>query len=86
MGYNALLMSKFRLFLHLLSLVVSGKASHFLETTMLISKVGALIQTRMRVGSITFPIMGPMRGQYVFLMTKSIFFFIFFFFEYYYFG
>ena len=38
--------------------------------TILISKVGTLIQILMGVGSATFPIMGPMRGQYVFLMAK----------------
>ena len=47
--------------------------SHFLEMTMLISKTGTLIQIRIGVGSVTFPIMGPIKGQYVFLMTKSIF-------------
>ena len=36
----------------------------------LINKIGTLIQIRMVAGSATFPIMGPMRGQNVFLMTK----------------
>ena len=38
--------------------------------TILISEVGTLIQIKIGVGSATFPIMGPTRGQYVFLMTK----------------
>ena len=45
--------------------------------TILISKVDTLIQIRMGVGSATFPIMGPMRGQYVFLMTKIYIFMLF---------
>ena len=40
--------------------------------TILISKVGTLIQIRIGVGSATFPIVGPMRGQYFFLMTKIL--------------
>ena len=57
-----------------------NSASHFLEMAMLISKVSTciMIQIRIRVGSVMFPIMGPMWGQYVFLMTKSIFFMFFF--------
>ena len=42
-----------------------------------ISKVGTQIQIRMGVGSATFPIMGPMRGQYVFLMKKIYIFYAF---------
>ena len=54
--------------------------------TILISEVGTLIQIRIGVGSATFPIMGPTRGQYVFLMTKiHIFYFYFFFFFFYFF-
>ena len=49
--------------------------------TILISKVGTQIQIRIGVGSATFPIMGPMRGQYVFLMTKIHIFYAFFFFN-----
>ena len=45
--------------------------------TILIRKVGTLIQIRMGVDSVTFPIMGPMRGQYVFLKTKIQNFFAF---------
>ena len=55
-----------------LSIIVLSN-SHFLEITMLISKTGILIQIRIGVGSVTFPFMGPMRGQYVFLMTNCIF-------------
>ena len=56
-----------------------NSASHFLEMAVLIIKVSTctLIQIRIRVGSVMFPIMGPMWGQYVFLMTKSIFFMFF---------
>ena len=61
--------------------------------SMLISKIGTLIQIRIRVGNITSLLWGPMRGQYVFLMTKSIFvcvcvcvfFFVFFFFVFFFF-
>ena len=45
--------------------------------TILIRKVGTLIQIRMVVGSATFPIMGLMRGLYVFLMTKIHIFYTF---------
>ena len=45
--------------------------------TILISKVGTLIQIRIGVGSATFPIMGPMRGQYVFLMKNIHIFMLF---------
>ena len=40
---------------------------------MLISKVGTLIQLRIGLGSLMFPIMGPMWGQYVFLMPNPYF-------------
>ena len=53
--------------------------------TILISKVGTQIQIRMGIGSATFPIMGSMRGQYVFRRKKKIFL-CFSFFYYYYFG
>ena len=43
----------------------------------LINKIDTLIQIRMGVGSATFPIMGPLRGQYVFLMTKIHIFYAF---------
>ena len=44
---------------------------YFLQMIMLISFVDTLTQTRMGVGRVTFPSKGPMRGQYVFHMTKS---------------
>ena len=66
-------------------IVWSYSASHFLEMTMLICEVGTLIQIRMGVGSVTFPIMGPISGQYVYIVTKSIFL-VCVFFQYYYFG
>ena len=30
-----------------------------------------MTKTRMGIGSVTFPTMGPIRGKYVFLMSKS---------------
>ena len=44
----------------------------------IISKVDTMIQISIGVGSATFPIMGPMRGQYVFLMMKNPYFLCFF--------
>ena len=41
---------------------------------MLIIFVGILIQIRMGLGCIIFPGMGPKRGQYALLMSKSGFF------------
>ena len=38
---------------------------------MLTSYVGPLTQTTIGVSSVTVPSMGPMRGQYVFLIPKS---------------
>ena len=61
-----------------LSIIVLSN-SHFLEMTMRISKTGTLIQIRKGVGNAVLPILGPMRAQYVFLMTKSIFLCIVFF-------
>ena len=66
-------------FMHFQLSIIVLSNSHFLEMTMLISKTGTLIQIRIGVGSVTLPIMGPLRGQYVFLMTKSIFLCVFFF-------
>ena len=43
----------------------------------LISKVSTLIQIRIGLGSAKIPIMGPMRCQYVFLMTKINIFYAF---------
>ena len=45
---------------------------------MLISLECTLAQTRMGFGRVTLPSKGPMRGQYVFLMTKSQSFYILF--------
>ena len=45
---------------------------YFLDMITLIS----VTQNRMGVGSVTFPCKGPMRGQFVFLMTKSQSFYI----------
>ena len=39
--------------------------------SILISLVGTLTQIRMGLGCITFPGIGPRRGQYAFLMSKS---------------
>ena len=39
---------------------------------MLITFVGTLTQTRIEVGRVTFPGKGSIRGQYVFLMAKSL--------------
>ena len=71
-------------FMHFQLSIIVLSNSRFLEMTMPISKTGTPIQIRIGEGSVTFPIIWPMRGQYVFLMTKSIFFvcvcFFFFFF------
>ena len=48
-----------------------NSASHSIEMIMLVSLVDMLTQTRIGVGSVTFSRMGPMRGQYVFLISKS---------------
>ena len=50
---------------------------------MLISMVGILTQARMGVGRVTFLSIGPMRGQYVFLMAKYVLFMDVFYFSYY---
>ena len=44
---------------------------YFLKMVLLIGFVGTLTQSRMRVGRVAIPSKGPMRVQYVFLMTKS---------------
>ena len=51
-------------FMHFQLSIIVLSNSHFLEMTMLISKTGTLIQIRIGIGSVTFPITGPMRGQY----------------------
>ena len=43
----------------------------FLEMSILIILVGTLTQIRMGLGCIIFPGIGPGRGQYAFLMSKS---------------
>ena len=50
---------------------MSHSASYFLERNILTSYVGPVTQTRIGVSSVTVPSMGPMRGQYVFLIPKS---------------
>ena len=51
--------------------ICSDSASYFLEMSILIILVGTLTQVRMGLGCITFPGIGPRRGQYAFLMSKS---------------
>ena len=51
--------------------ICSDSASYFLEMSILIILVGILTQKRMGLGCITFPGIGPRRGQYAFLMSKS---------------
>ena len=43
---------------------------NFIEMILLSCQVGALTKTRMWVGSVTFPSMGPFKGHYVLLMSK----------------
>ena len=52
-------------------IVLGNTVSHLIEMSMLISYVGMLTQTRIGIGSVTSPRMGPMRGQYAFLISKS---------------
>ena len=54
-------------FMHFQLSIIVLSNSHFLEMTMVISKTGTLIQIRIGIGSVTFPIMGLMRGQYFFV-------------------
>ena len=56
--------------LHLVT-ICSDSASYFLEMSILIIFVGTLTQIRMGLGCITFPGLGPRRGQNAFLMSKS---------------
>ena len=51
--------------------ICSDSASYFLEMIILIILVGTLTQIRMGLGCITFPGIGPRRGQYAFLVSKS---------------
>ena len=46
-------------------------ASYFIEMSIVIICVGTLTQIRMGLGCITFPGIGPRRGQYAFIMLKS---------------
>ena len=50
--------------------ICSVSASYFLEMRIIIL-MGILTQIRMGLGCITFPGIGPRRGQYAFLMSKS---------------
>ena len=50
----------------------TDSTSYFLKMSVLISLVGTLTQARMGVGMVTFLSKGPMREQYVFLMTKYV--------------
>ena len=51
--------------------ICSDSDSYFLEISIPIILVGTLIQIRMGLGCIIFPGIGPRRGQYAFLMSKS---------------
>ena len=83
-GQYVFLMTKSRSFYILFSISISGdSASYFIEMFMLISLEYTLAQTRMGFGRVTFSSKEPMRGQYVFLMTKSQSFYRFPIFNYY---
>ena len=56
--------------LHLIT-IYSDSASYFLEMSILIICVCTLTQIRMGFVCITFPGIGPRRGQYAFFMSKS---------------
>ena len=47
--------------------ICSNSASYFLEMSILI----ILTRIRMGLGCITFPVIGPRKGQYAFLMSKT---------------
>ena len=53
------------------NIIFSVSAFYFLEMSMLIILVGTMTQSRIGVGCITFPRVGPRRGQYAFLMSQS---------------
>ena len=59
------------IFICILHLVTICSDSYFLEMSILIICVGTLTQIRMGLGCITFPGLGPRRGQYAFPMSKS---------------
>ena len=52
-------------------IVLGNSVSHLIEMSMLIGLVGTLTQTRIGIDRVTFPRMGPMRGQYNFLISES---------------
>ena len=49
----------------------SDSAPYFLEMSILIILVGTLTQIKIGLGCITFPGIGPRRGQYAFLVSKT---------------
>ena len=51
------------------NIIFSDSASYFFEMSMLIILVGTMTQLRMWIGCITFPRMGPRRGQYIVLIN-----------------
>ena len=53
------------------NIISGGSTSCFIEIVMLISFEYILTQTRFGLCRVTLPSKGPMRGQYVFVMTKS---------------
>ena len=67
------LCQKPEIFICILYLVTICKDSspYFLEISILIILVDTLTQIRMGLGCITFPGIGPRRGQYAFLMSKK---------------
>ena len=56
--------------LHLVT-ICSDSAFYFLEMSILIILVGTLTRIRMGLGCITFPGIGPRRGQYSFLICQN---------------
>ena len=52
---------------------MSHSSSYFLERNTTTSYAGPLTQTRIGVSSVAVPSMGPMRGQYVFLISKCVY-------------
>ena len=84
-GHYVFLMAKSKVFVGFLFLIIiSGDpATYLIEVFMVISLEYTLAQTRMGFGRVTFSSKEPMRGQYVFLMTKSQSFYRFPIFNYY---
>ena len=56
--------------LHLIT-ICSDSASYFFEMSILIICVGTQTQMRMGLGCTIFPSIGPRKGHYAFLMSKS---------------